>query len=420
MQVKCKKVTRDEDGRLTCAVVVRNRTENADTITQISLTRMRSCRPDPGEGDEQSEAGIESTHQINVELPAGATWEGMLTWDEDAINRVQQQRDAMMLVEFAHSKPAFRGFSVPDVPRGKNEGGRFNQRMQKVGWPLILLLLMYNTYSMYMRHQQQEDITESLQAMYVPSYPDGPMNSAESMMLDQSADTQNDESALVAASGEGAIDVVKRLLGQGADVDVKDNDGETALIAAAQFNLGLMYANGDGVQQDDAKAVKWYRKSADKGVAAAQSNLGLMYKNGLGVKQDDVEAVRWYRQAAEQGDAPAQSNLAVMYIKGQGVKQDDAEAARWWRKAAEQGVASAMYNLGSLYANGDGVIRSGETAADWFYKAGISYLKKADREEALRSVEQIRNLSSVLRLNVPNAFLADKLLKQINGAGGME
>ncbi len=46
-------------------------------------------------------------------------------------------------------------------------------------------------------------------------------------------------------------------------------------MAAAQYNLALMYDNGEGVPENDAEAVKWYRKAADQGNAEAQSNLGL-------------------------------------------------------------------------------------------------------------------------------------------------
>src|SRR3954463_716564 len=45
----------------------------------------------------------------------------------------------------------------------------------------------------------------------------------------------------------------------------------------AQYAFGLMYSGGEGVPQDDAKAVKWYRKAAEQGLAAAQNNLGTMY-----------------------------------------------------------------------------------------------------------------------------------------------
>jgi TPR repeat protein len=49
-----------------------------------------------------------------------------------------------------------------------------------------------------------------------------------------------------------------------------------------------------------------------------------MYDEGRGVPQDDAEAVRWYRKAAEQGDAEAQGKLGVMYANGRGVPNDDA------------------------------------------------------------------------------------------------
>jgi TPR repeat protein len=60
------------------------------------------------------------------------------------------------------------------------------------------------------------------------------------------------------------------------------------------------------------------------------------------VPQDDAEALKWWRKAAEQGDATAQTNLGFMYDSfmydiGRGVPQDDAEALKWYRKAAEQG-----------------------------------------------------------------------------------
>ena len=61
-----------------------------------------------------------------------------------------------------------------------------------------------------------------------------------------------------------------------------------------------------------------------------------MYDDGEGVPQDDAEAVRWYRLAADQGYAPAQANLGVMYERGQGVGEDKVEAHMWLNLAAAQ------------------------------------------------------------------------------------
>jgi TPR repeat protein len=52
--------------------------------------------------------------------------------------------------------------------------------------------------------------------------------------------------------------------------------------AAAQFNLGVMYENGEGAPQDYAAALTWYRSAADQGHAGAHCNLGVFYEQGLG------------------------------------------------------------------------------------------------------------------------------------------
>ena len=82
--------------------------------------------------------------------------------------------------------------------------------------------------------------------------------------------------------------------------------------ARAQNSLGVMYYNGEGVPQDDAEAVKWYRKAAEQGDAAAQSNLGIMYANGKDVAQDTVEAYAWFAVAAANGYEHAKDNLAMV------------------------------------------------------------------------------------------------------------
>jgi uncharacterized protein len=107
--------------------------------------------------------------------------------------------------------------------------------------------------------------------------------------------------------------------------------------AGAQFNLGVMYADGKGVPQDDKTAVMWYTLAAEQGDAGAQFNLGLMYDNGQGVPQDDKTAVMWYTLAAEQGHAKAQTNLGTMYGMGTGVIQDWVYAHMWGNLGASNG-----------------------------------------------------------------------------------
>jgi tetratricopeptide (TPR) repeat protein len=122
-----------------------------------------------------------------------------------------------------------------------------------------------------------------------------------------------------------------------------------------------------------AEAVKWYRLAAEQGDAVAQFNLGNMYNNGEGVPQKSAEAVKWYRLAAEQGYAVAQFNLGNMYRIGNGVPENDAEALKLYRLAAEQGDAQAQVNLGFIYDNGRGVPQDG---AEVVNKGAISVAPK--------------------------------------------
>ena len=80
-----------------------------------------------------------------------------------------------------------------------------------------------------------------------------------------------------------------------------------------------------------------YRKAAEQGDALAQYILGVMYDNGQGVPQNYTKAVEWYRKAAEQGHSKAQSSLGVMYILGYGVPQNYTQAYIWFSVAAAQG-----------------------------------------------------------------------------------
>jgi TPR repeat protein len=104
-------------------------------------------------------------------------------------------------------------------------------------------------------------------------------------------------------------------------------------VGAADFNAGFKaYQSGDY-----QTAFKEWQPLAEQGYARAQYNLGVMYDNGQGIPQDDKLAAQWYRKAAEQGYEYAQNNLGVMYRNGQGVPQDYKLAVQWYRKAAEQG-----------------------------------------------------------------------------------
>ena len=141
-------------------------------------------------------------------------------------------------------------------------------------------------------------------------------------------------------------------------------------LAAAQYNIGVMYGAGKGVPQDEAKAIEWYSKPAAQELAEAQYNIGLTYLQGRpGIKSDYVKAFYWFSKAAAQGKADAQLGLGAIYDGGLGIAKNYAHAAEWFRRAAEQGLAGAQALLGSSYEYGRGVPQSYHKAFDWYNKA---------------------------------------------------
>jgi TPR repeat protein len=128
---------------------------------------------------------------------------------------------------------------------------------------------------------------------------------------------------------------------------------------------------------DYALAEREFRPLAERGNVLAQYKLGLMYNNGEGVKQDFGEAFRWFHRAAAQGYAPAQRSLGVKFEKGQGVKRNYGEAVRWYRHGAEQGDAAAQYRLGRMYVLGRGIRRDFTAAVAWFNLAADQKIEDA-------------------------------------------
>ncbi len=149
--------------------------------------------------------------------------------------------------------------------------------------------------------------------------------------------------------------------------------------AFAQYNLGVMYAQGLGVNKNEEEAVGWYQKAAAQGYPEAQSNLALMYESGRGVKTDYKLAMEWYLKAAAQGYALAQHNIGSMYFNGYGVPKDDKKAVEWYRKAAEQGLPLGQNALGAMYAKGWGVEEDLNKGLEWMIKAAKQDLPDAKK-----------------------------------------
>lgn len=158
---------------------------------------------------------------------------------------------------------------------------------------------------------------------------------------------------------------------------------QTAPVWADQFKAGVVaYENG---LYEEAAAI-WTRIAQRNNDAAAQYNLGLLYEQGLGVEESSGLAARYYRAAARQDYAPAQYNLAGLHYRGNGVVQDAREAVYWWSAAAQQGYANAQYMLGVLLLKGEVVPGNPDHAIQWLELAAEN-----GHEEAANLLTRIRD-----------------------------
>ena len=106
----------------------------------------------------------------------------------------------------------------------------------------------------------------------------------------------------------------------------------------AQYNLGAMYSKGEGIPQDYAEALKWYRLAAAQGHAKAQYNLGAMYGKGRGIPQDYIQALKWLTLAVatfttepEQGRAVQARDIVAANMTPAQIAEAQ-KLAREWQK----------------------------------------------------------------------------------------
>ena len=118
--------------------------------------------------------------------------------------------------------------------------------------------------------------------------------------------------------------------------------------AEAQYRLGILYINGQGLMQSDERAAESFEMAAEQGLADAQYALGVLYQMGRGVDKSNQRAAELFRVASDQNYPEAQYTLAFHYFYGQGVPQSKEVAVIWLKKAAELGDLSARSKLKQL------------------------------------------------------------------------
>ena len=109
---------------------------------------------------------------------------------------------------------------------------------------------------------------------------------------------------------------------------------------------------------DTEGAMSIWEPLAAAGDRDAQFNLGIIYAQGLGIDPDRTLAVDWLQRAAEQGDPIAAFNLGIIFSERESAYLDYSRAVTFYELAVEKKHPEAMEDLALLLANGTGVERN--------------------------------------------------------------
>lgn len=223
----------------------------------------------------------------------------------------------------------------------------------------------------------------------------------------------------------------------------------------AQFNLGLCYESGKGVDRDLAKAADCYKTSAAQGHAGAMYNLALLYMDGLGGLPKDPQlslellekaaenglckaqsylglyysnessshcdydkAVPYFKLAAAKKDSSAEYNLGICYERGLGTERDMSKAAYLYKVAAEHGHIGAQYNLGVFYEHGLGGFAVDKKEAARYYRMAAEAGDEDARHNYLLIRKQLESMKHARQPIQPQNLVFSLFKKMTQPASG--
>ena len=188
---------------------------------------------------------------------------------------------------------------------------------------------------------------------------------------DDDADLTSPDLSTAADSGKDPLANAKSLLASSrfTEAFVAFSNAANRGNPDAMVNVGKIYENGWGVQQDYGQARQWYEKAAAAGNTDAMKDLGSLYVAGRGVTQDYDQARQWFEKGANAGNAKAITSLGRIYAGGWGVTRDYGHARQLFEKGANAGESVAMLCLGHLYLDGHGVTQDPTQARRLFLQA---------------------------------------------------
>ena len=154
--------------------------------------------------------------------------------------------------------------------------------------------------------------------------------------------------------------------------------------ADAMNDLGALYSNGRGCEQDYKKAVAYYEMSAKLGHRCATENLGYCYYYGRSVPKDYEKAFLYFSLGAFEGRTISLYKIGDMYLNGYYVERNPIEAFRIYSRCLEylpdelatEAGGSILLRLGDCYLNGLGTMPDPQTALRAYTLAEERLLKQ--------------------------------------------
>jgi len=186
--------------------------------------------------------------------------------------------------------------------------------------------------------------------------------------------------------------------------------------ARAQFDLGLMYANGNGVEKNEALALMWFNRASQNNFAKALNLQKVAVTNEtvqnnfhktltvprVSAINETSQKFKFAYAAAKRGDARAQFDLGMMYQKGDGVSKNEQLAFNYFHKAARNNSVEAKFQMGLNFAKGRGVRKQAQLAKYWFKLAA-----KAGHPQAMAHLASLENKNRIYGQTRRVAFLSN-------------
>ena len=120
----------------------------------------------------------------------------------------------------------------------------------------------------------------------------------------------------------------------------------------AMHNLAISYYEGDGIEEDEEKALYWFKEIEKLDSPEGYADMALVYRKGIGVEIDDEKSNAYMIKAAQAGDADSLFYLGHdLYGLQQENKSYQAYALKLWQCAAEQGHKQAHFFLAIHYVD---------------------------------------------------------------------